>query len=70
MTSIFIIICGILIAAKWTAQMTLEWLNQQPTPHPSGTGSGPGAIGRSVARLEHFHENCSRIEAKQLEATD
>jgi STE24 endopeptidase len=29
MSSIFIIICGILIGAKWTAQMALEWLNQQ-----------------------------------------
>ena len=29
MTSTFIWICGILIVAKWTAQMALEWLNQQ-----------------------------------------
>jgi STE24 endopeptidase len=29
MTSSFIIICGVLIVAKWTAQMALEWLNQQ-----------------------------------------
>ncbi|MGA2177688.1 MAG: M48 family metallopeptidase [Verrucomicrobiota bacterium] len=29
MTSAFILICGVLIAAKWSAQMALEWLNQR-----------------------------------------
>jgi len=29
MTSSFILICVVLIVAKWTAQMALEWLNQQ-----------------------------------------
>jgi STE24 endopeptidase len=29
MTSVFIMICGVLIVAKWIAQMALEWLNQQ-----------------------------------------
>ncbi len=29
MTSAFIRICGVLIVAKWLAQMALEWLNQQ-----------------------------------------
>jgi STE24 endopeptidase len=29
MASVFIIICGALIAAKWGAQMALEWINQK-----------------------------------------
>ncbi len=29
MTSTFILVCGVLIAAKWGAQMALEWLNQR-----------------------------------------
>jgi STE24 endopeptidase len=29
MTSALIIICGVLILAKWSAQMALEWVNQQ-----------------------------------------
>ena len=29
MTSALIMICGVLILAKWSAQMALEWVNQQ-----------------------------------------
>jgi STE24 endopeptidase len=29
MTSVFVILCGALIVAKWGAQIGLEWLNQR-----------------------------------------
>jgi STE24 endopeptidase len=69
MTSALIIICGVLILAKWSAQMALEWVNQQHVQ--AHANAVPAAFSRTItpetyAKSAAYTLAKSRFEMCQL----
>ena len=61
MTTSLIVSCGILIAAKWAAQMALEWLNQQ---HVRAHASAVPAAFANVVTPETYAKSVAYTLAK------